>query len=128
MYSTTITPRVSETDGVGHINNTTIPVWLEAGRKEIFKLFNPDLAFHDWRCILLKIDIQYVSEIHYHSDVVVNIWVEKVGNTSFTLYEEIHQNDHCCTKGHAVYVNVARKGGKQTIPNEIKLKLMEHSR
>lgn len=45
MFTTTITPRVSETDGVGHINNTTVPVWFEAGRHEIFKLFTPDLSF-----------------------------------------------------------------------------------
>ena len=48
MIVTTITPRVSETDGAGHINNTAIPVWLEAGRREIFALFTPDLGFEHW--------------------------------------------------------------------------------
>ena len=37
MFTTVITPRVSETDGMGHINNTVIPIWFEAGRKGILK-------------------------------------------------------------------------------------------
>ncbi|MGM0876104.1 MAG: hypothetical protein ACQEWV_15325 [Bacillota bacterium] len=36
MYKTIIEPHVSETDGVGHINNTTIPIWFEAGRNDLF--------------------------------------------------------------------------------------------
>ena len=28
MFTTPIVPRVSETDGAGHINNTVTPVWL----------------------------------------------------------------------------------------------------
>ena len=45
LLTTIITPRVSETDGVGHINNVFVPIWLEAGRREIFKIFSPDLSF-----------------------------------------------------------------------------------
>ena len=44
MFTTPITPRASETDGAGHINNTVVPVWFEAGRREIFRIFTPDLT------------------------------------------------------------------------------------
>ncbi|SDH44745.1 hypothetical protein SAMN05216352_101319 [Alteribacillus bidgolensis] len=30
MFQKTIDPRVSETDGAGHFNNTIIPVWFES--------------------------------------------------------------------------------------------------
>jgi len=33
MFETPITPRVSETDGVGHVNNVFVPIWFEAGRR-----------------------------------------------------------------------------------------------
>lgn len=63
MYTTTLTPRISETDAVGHINNTTIPIWLEAGRHQIFALFNPDHKFHDWKMIIVKTTIEYKEQI-----------------------------------------------------------------
>lgn len=56
MFTTVIVPRVSETDGVGHINNTTIPVWFEAGREEIFKMFTPDLSFKNWRMVIIRME------------------------------------------------------------------------
>ena len=77
MYLTVIEPRVSETDGVGHINNTTIPIWLEAGRNKLFKLFNPDDTFHDWKMIILKTNVEYVAQIYFGKDVEVKTWVKK---------------------------------------------------
>ncbi len=41
---TTITPRFSDTDALGHINNTNVPVWFEGTRDPLFRLFTPDLS------------------------------------------------------------------------------------
>lgn len=57
MFHTTIEPRVSETDAVGHINNTTVPVWFEAGRNQLFALFNPERSFKDWKMIILNMNV-----------------------------------------------------------------------
>ena len=35
MLSLTVSPRFAETDALGHINNTVIPVWFEQGRHGI---------------------------------------------------------------------------------------------
>ena len=52
MYEMVITPRVSETDLVGHINNTTLPVWFEAARAPIFNLFNPNQDYENWKMVI----------------------------------------------------------------------------
>ena len=46
MYKAVITPRVSETDMIGHMNNTTLPVWFEVTRNIIFSMSTPD---HDFK-------------------------------------------------------------------------------
>ena len=61
MFITKIQPRVSETDGAGHINNTTIPIWFEAGRDEIFKLFTPDFSFKNWKLVLANMNIDFIT-------------------------------------------------------------------
>ncbi|SDI68561.1 acyl-CoA thioesterase [Natribacillus halophilus] len=96
MYKKIIEPRVSETDGVGHINNTTLPVWLEAARNPIFKLFTPDDSFDNWRMIILHTSIDYVSQIYFGTNVDVYTWVKRIGNSSLELDEEIHQSGTIC--------------------------------
>ncbi len=129
MFTTVIRPRVSETDGVGHINNTSIPVWFEAGREEIFKIFMPDLSFANWRAILVNMNVDFVSETHYGHDVEIRTWINRVGNSSFVIEEELYQQERLCAKGTATYVNfnpVTRKA--EPIPDSIREQLLEHAR
>jgi acyl-CoA thioester hydrolase len=127
MYQTIIEPRVSETDGVGHINNTTIPIWFEAGRNQLFKLFTPDSSFKNWKMIILKINVEYVGQSYYGKDVEIKTWVKRIGKSSLELYEEIHQEDLLCTKGTAIYVNFnLQKQKSEPITDEIRQELEKH--
>ncbi|RLL46814.1 acyl-CoA thioesterase [Oceanobacillus piezotolerans] len=127
MYKKVIEPRVSETDGVGHINNTTIPVWLEAARNPIFKLFTPDDSFAHWKMIILNMNVDYLNQIYFGKNVEVYTWVKRIGNSSLELYEEIHQEGNICVKGSVVYVNYnVEKQVSESIPQEIRVQLEEH--
>ena len=124
MIFTNIVPRVSETDGVGHINNVFVPIWFEAGRREIFRIFSPNLDFVDWKLALVKVTVEYVDQLYLAENVEVRTGIEKIGNSSFTIKEEIYQTDRLCAKGHAIYVNYNFKGKKSMpISNEIRHKL-----
>mgnify|MGYP001168095470 FL=1 len=105
MIVTDITPRVSETDGVGHINNVFVPIWFEAGRREIFRIFSPKLDFKSWRLALVKVEVEYVDQIYFANDVEIRTGIEKIGNSSFTIKEELHQTDRLCARGKSIYVN-----------------------
>jgi acyl-CoA thioester hydrolase len=127
MYQTIIEPRVSETDGVGHINNTTIPIWFEAGRNQLFKLFTPDSSFKNWKMIILKMNVEYIGQIYFGKDVEIKTWVKRIGKSSLELYEEIHQENRLCTKGTTVYVNFnLHKQKSEPIPDEIRQELEKH--
>lgn len=127
MFRTMIHPRVSETDAVGHINNTTIPVWFEAGREEIFKMFMPDLSFENWKLIVVNLNLDYVSQVYYGREVEVLTWVKKIGNTSFVLYEELRQDTRLCVKGTATYVNFNHEAQKsEPLPEPIREQLEAH--
>ncbi|WP_173918201.1 thioesterase family protein [Halobacillus sp. Marseille-Q1614] len=127
MFKSTIEPRVSETDGVGHINNTVIPVWLEAGRNPIFKLFTPDDNFANWKMIIINMNIDYTSQIYFGVNVEIRTWVNKVGNTSLQLYEEVWQKDTLCAKGTTTYVNYnLEKQASERIPGKIREALEAH--
>ena len=105
MIVTKITPRVSETDGVGHINNVFIPIWFEAGRREIFRIFSPELDFKNWRLALVKVEVEFVDQIYLANDIEIRTGIETIGNSSFTIKEQIHQTGRLCAKGKSIYVN-----------------------
>ena len=124
MIFTKIVPRVSETDGVGHINNVFVPIWFEAGRREIFRIFSPKLDFINWKLALVKVTVEYVDQLYLAEDVEVKTGIEKVGTSSFTIKEEIHQTNRICAKGQAIYVNYNFRDKKsEPISNEVRNRL-----
>ena len=124
MIFTKIVPRVSETDGVGHINNVFVPIWFEAGRREIFRIFSPKLDFINWKLALVKVTVEYVDQLYLAEGVDIKTGIEKIGTSSFTIKEEIHQTNRICAKGQAIYVNYNFKDKKsEPISNEIRNRL-----
>ena len=124
MIFTKIVPRVSETDGVGHINNVFVPIWFEAGRREIFRIFSPKLDFINWKLALVKVTVEYVDQLYLAEHVDIKTGIEKIGTSSFTIKEEIHQTNRICAKGQAIYVNYNFRDKKsEPISNEIRNRL-----
>ena len=124
MIFTNIVPRVSETDGVGHINNVFVPIWFEAGRREIFRIFSPNLDFINWKLALVRVTVDYLDQLYLAEHVEIRTGIEKIGNSSFTIKEEIHQTNRVCAKGQAIYVNYNFRDKKsEPISNEIRNRL-----
>jgi len=124
LIFTNIVPRVSETDGVGHINNVFVPIWFEAGRREIFQIFSPKLDFINWKLALVKVTVEYVDQLYLAEEVEIRTGIEKIGNSSFTIKEEIHQTNRLCAKGEAIYVNYNFKEKRsEAISDKIRDKL-----
>lgn len=129
MLETPIVPRVSETDGAGHVNNVFVPVWLEAGRREIFRILTPGLSFADWRVALVNMNVDYTAQIFFQEEAVVRTWVERIGGKSFTLYEEVWQGDRLCAKGTATYVYFDYAEQRSLpIPDDARAALAAHQR
>lgn len=104
MIVTPVTPRVSETDGAGHINNVFVPIWFEAGRREVFRVLSPELSFTDWHVAMVNMNVDYEAQIFFQDEAEVRTWIERVGTKSFTVAEEIHQTGRRCARGTATYV------------------------
>lgn len=127
MFSESFYPKFADTDALGHINNTKIPVWFEGGRDPIFKFFNPNLDPQNWCLILAKIDITFHAQMHYGKEMEVKTYVSKIGNSSFNVYQELWQSNLKCASGTAVMVHFSFEEQKsQVIPDKIKTVLKQH--
>ena len=106
-----------------------MPVWFEAGRREIFRILTPDLNFANWRVILVNTNIDFTDQIYFEHEAEVLTWVEHVGGKSFRLYEEVHQTGRICARGSATYVYFNYQTQQaETVPVEARRAFTQHMR
>lgn len=103
MFETVLRPRTSEINAAGHVGNTVVPVWFEEGRNEFLQAaFAPDR----FRYMLVRIEQDFRKEIFYGTDVFVRTRVDRIGNSSLTLKQDIWQNKVLCAEGKSVIVHI----------------------
>jgi len=105
MFSLVITPKFGDIDGLGHVNNTVIPGWFEQARNEIYRVFNPEFDFSSWNLILVRYEVDFVSQLFYDKDVEVKSFIFKIGQSSFEVRQEVWQGEKLCCKGKTVLVH-----------------------
>ncbi len=129
MFSEIVKPRFSDTDALGHINNTMVPIWFEGARDPVFRLFMPELDTGNWQLILAKIDVEYHAQLFYGKDIEVKTYVSRIGGASFDVYQELWQNQQKCASGTSVMVHFCYQDQSALkIPDDIKQAMLQHLR
>ncbi|USD28299.1 acyl-CoA thioesterase [Pseudoalteromonas sp. SCSIO 43201] len=120
MLSEKLMPRFCDTDVLGHINNTVLPVWFEAARTPIFKIFTPDLNPKAWKLIVAKVEVTFKGELFYGQEVEIKTVIERVGNSSFVILQQAWQHQECCAEGRTTMVryDFATKSSKSLSQQE----------
>ncbi|WP_226664299.1 acyl-CoA thioesterase [Microbulbifer aggregans] len=127
MFTYQIEPRFSETDALGHINNTVVPAWFEQGRMPIFRIFNPDLSLVQWNLILKKMEVDFVAQIYLFSPVEIRTSILAIGNTSLSIHQEVWQKDELVAQGDCVMVHFDYENqSKAPIPKNVREELEKH--
>ena len=124
-FSITLTPRISETDLVGHVNNVAIAAWFEDLR---VRFMNAALSSDGGRMpgnfTLASLSIDFVAETHFGTDVVLTMKDVSPGNSSITLEGELYQDDRLTARGKAVmvYWNIETRRPQQ-LPDDYRARL-----
>lgn len=127
MFSYKVMPGFSDTDALGHINNTRLPVWFENARDPVFKLFTPDYDFKRWPLILARITVDFKHQIYINSEVEIISSISRLGNASFTINHQAWQNGRCAAEGEATLVHFDYQSNKSVIiPDNVRDKLQQH--
>jgi acyl-CoA thioester hydrolase len=129
MFTTTVTPRFGDIDGLGHINNTVPAAWFEQARNPLFRIFSPNLRLEHstWPLIMAHTDYDFVGQLFFQYEVEIRTFISRIGTTSFTLYHEAWQEGRLCVTGSAVIVHFDFISNKSTpIPADKRKLLEEH--
>lgn len=129
MFKSIIDVSSRDTDSLGHVNNTSLPLWFETARNPVYKIFNPTMELNPliWNLIMVHTEFDYLNQIYYGFEVEIRTYIEIIGNTSFTVYQEAWQKGKLRATGRAVLVDFDfNKQEKVEIPEDIKRELEKH--
>lgn len=128
MFEMTVTPRFYETDAFGHVNNTVVTGWFETARSPLFELFGfaPNEP-GSLPLILARVEVDFVAQIYYGTDVQLKTAIERIGNRSFVVVHQAWQNGNLVAKGKAVQVYFEHdKQQSGPVPDAMREVLAQH--
>lgn len=128
MFYFELQPRFSDTDALGHISNTTLPVWFEQAREPLFRIFHPTLDVKTWPLIIARVEVDFVAQSFWHLPVEIRTGIGRVGNSSFQAVQEAWQDGKLIARGKAVLIQFDYKTEKAVpISEEIRSQLAKHT-
>ncbi len=122
-FRTPIHLRWSDLDAFNHINNARYLTFLEQARIEWFATIGEDWVTDTAAPVVASATLNFKRPIEYPADVHVELFTERLGNSSVVIGHRIVAADgtlHC--DGHVVAVWVERRSGKPTpLPPAVRL-------
>ena len=123
-FSIAITPRFYETDALGHINNASIAAWFEVARISFLESLGDQGAESAMSWVLASLQIDFIAETFYGSDVIATVTDARVGNSSLTVVCAMSQGGKLTVRGTAVLVHLdTRTKSPSRIPDGLRARL-----
>ena len=104
MFVDTIHPRFSETNAAGHIGFTVLPAWFEKALEGIYRVFMPRLDPKQWPLIVVKFEMECLAEINHFEDVRISTSIDRIGNSSLSTVQALHQGGRLKARAETVLV------------------------
>lgn len=128
MITEQLTVRFYETDALGHVNNTVIPQWFEAGRIPLFDLFTEQSESGNVALIVANLNVDFVRPIYFGHPVTLKTFIRRLGTSSFDIGTEVWQSGHVCAKGTTIMVNYDYQAQRSVaMSDSIKTTLAEYA-
>jgi acyl-CoA thioester hydrolase len=105
--------RFSDLDPLGHVNNVVFHDYLQEARVDLLR----DLNFvrgPGFSHVVAKQELTHRKPLLYASEpVIVEIWVERIGNSSYTLgYRILDENEDVAAEATTVMAVVDPESGR----------------
>jgi acyl-CoA thioester hydrolase len=123
-YSVTIAPRFYETDALGHINNAAIAAWFEVARVGYLESLGNSGPHEAKNWVLASLQIDFLAETFYGTDVIADIIDARIGNSSLTVICVMSQDGKMTVRGTAVLVHMdAQTKSSTPIPDTLRQRI-----
>ncbi|WHY75551.1 thioesterase family protein [Neobacillus sp. WH10] len=129
MHEIHVTVRFSETDALGHINNTSYFIYLEEARIRFMEWLGFKMDIQNWNFILASTKCDFISQGYFGQELSIKTYVTKIGTKSFQLEHDLIavQTNELIARGNAIMVFFDfEKQKSESIPEMVKEELRNH--
>ena len=123
LFRHELSPRWRDLDAFNHVNNSNFLTYLEEARIQWFASLRKPWVTAEFAPLLAAVHINYKAPVPYPSTIAVELFVQKIGNTSVTLGHRIVDatSGALHADGHVVMVWIDRSSGKPVaLPESIR--------
>lgn len=92
--------RFGDTDLLGHINHATLVQYLELARLSYAR----SLHLKSIDMVVAHLELDFRNEVKLEQNVIVAMWVNHIGQSSFTLGYRVEADGRCCVEAQSVQV------------------------
>jgi acyl-CoA thioester hydrolase len=124
-YTHWVTDRIrfSDTDQVGHVNNLALAAYVETGRLYHSRDVLQPLLDGEGGFILARVEIDFVSELHFGGQVDVGTRVVRMGRSSLTVGTGVFGPDGRCAVVADSIVAHLGPHGTAPLPDDLRARI-----
>jgi acyl-CoA thioester hydrolase len=104
--------RYADTDRQGHVNNANFSTFLETGRVEFIYQADLPILSEQTSFVVAAMDISFLQEVKWPGRVEIGTALQRIGNSSISVYQQVFQHDQCVASAETVIVQVDNTTGK----------------
>lgn len=120
--------RFGDLDPLGHANNNSIGNFFDDARVKLLMEMGINQIRGDVQCVMAKITLEFLAELHIFDDVRIAQRVPHIGRTSFVIHSAVFRGDQCMATGDAVCVLIDTATRKPTpVTDEMRTRLVPYA-
>lgn len=106
--------RFRDLDPMGHVNNSVYFTYMEMARTAYWQELHDDYSYDVLDFVLARAECDFVSAAMLREVVRVEVWLAKIGTSSFVLEYEMDddETDRLIARGRTVQVMIEAKTGR----------------
>ncbi len=123
MHTTSIQIRFNDADPMGHINNAVIIEYFDLAKDLFFTSRGLPPTDGDFTLIVVHLEADFRQQILRHHPIHVTTDVEKIGNKSLTLLQQVVNSDTgaICAQCRTVLAGYRHStASSEVIPDEVR--------
>lgn len=113
-FNVKIPVRFRDLDPMGHVNNAVYFSYFEVARTAYWQELHHDFSYDVLDFLVARAECDYVSSAMLRETLRVEVWLSRIGNSSFVLDYEIfdEQTNRLSARGKTVQVMIDTKTGR----------------